>query len=106
MNEDALKDMLSIKLGIIRERIEARAASLPGLRVRGLMTMARPSGDPEASRPVFRLLREIMADIRAQGIVDETFCELSMGMSRDYEIAAGEGATILRVGTAVFEGLS
>jgi len=84
----------------------AYAASLPGLRVRGLMTMARLSGEPEESRPAFRLLREILGALRARGVADETFCELSMGMSRDYEIAAEEGATILRVGTAVFEGLS
>ena len=65
----------------------------PHLAIRGLMTMA-PAGDPEASRPHFRKLRELAASVNVQ--------ELSMGMSDDFEVAIEEGATHIRVGTALF----
>jgi len=97
------------KYGLAPEKAEdvtARVAALPGLRMRGLMTMARLSGEPEESRSAFRLLRQLRDDIRSKGIAGDAFTELSMGMSRDYEIAVEEGATILRVGTAVYEGIS
>ena len=69
-------------------------AELPQLRVRGLMTIPPAVSDPEAARPSFRLLRELR---------DETgLTELSMGMSADFEVAIEEGATMVRVGTAIF----
>ena len=64
--------------------------------VRGLMTMPPPAADPEASRPFFRRLRELAAehDLR----------ELSMGTSQDYRVAAEEGATLVRVGSVLYQG--
>lgn len=64
--------------------------------VRGLMTMPPAAGDPEASRPWFRRLRELA---EAHGLR-----ELSMGTSQDYRIAAEEGATYVRVGAVLFQG--
>ena len=63
-------------------------------QVRGLMTMPPLAGDPEASRPYFRRLRELA---EAHGLA-----ELSMGTSQDYRIAAEEGATLVRVGATIF----
>jgi len=63
--------------------------------VRGLMTMPPLAGDPEASRPTFAHLRELAAD---RGLA-----ELSMGTSQDYRVAAEEGATLVRVGSALFD---
>ena len=65
-------------------------------QVRGLMTMPPATSDPEASRPYFRRLRELAAehDLR----------ELSMGTSQDYRIAVEEGATLIRVGSSLFQG--
>jgi len=78
-------------------------ARLPRLRLRGLMTMPAPATTPEDSRPAFRALRELADAVRASGGVDSRdFNMLSMGMSDDFEIAIEEGATLIRVGTAIF----
>jgi hypothetical protein len=74
-------------------------ATLPGLRLRGLMAIPEPSDDPAAQRAPFRRLREIYDHIRAAGLPLDT---LSMGMSHDLEAAVAEGATIVRIGTAIF----
>ncbi|HRO68133.1 MAG TPA: YggS family pyridoxal phosphate-dependent enzyme [Pseudobdellovibrionaceae bacterium] len=75
---------------------------LPLIRVQGLMTLARFSADQEIVRPCFRILRQLAEDVRAEKIENVEMNELSMGMSSDYRIAIEEGATIVRVGTAVF----
>lgn len=81
----------------------ARAvAPLPGIQLRGLMTIAPKTDDPETNRPYFRGLRELAVDIDCQNIDNIQMNVLSMGMSGDYEVAIEEGATIVRVGTAVF----
>jgi pyridoxal phosphate enzyme (YggS family) len=80
----------------------ARARSLPPLRVTGLMAIPAPAADPGASRPAFRALRELRDRLRA-GPGD--LPDLSMGMSGDYGVAVEEGATLVRVGTALFGGL-
>ena len=67
----------------------------------GLMTLPAASADPEASRPVFARLRELLASAPALPRGGR-LCELSMGMSEDFEVAIEEGATIVRVGTAIF----
>ena len=72
---------------------------LPGLRLRGLMAIPRPAEDFETQRIPFRLLREILDDLNAKGLCLDT---LSMGMTADLEAAVAEGATIVRVGTAIF----
>lgn len=77
-------------------------ARLPHLRVRGLMTMPPFFDDPEGARPYFRELRRLAGEITAAAIPDVTMEELSMGMSGDFEAAIEEGATLVRIGTAVF----
>lgn len=76
-------------------------AALPRERVvlRGLMAIPEPAGDFEAQRRPHRALRELLAAVNAQGLALDT---LSMGMSADLEAAVAEGATIVRVGTAIF----
>jgi len=73
---------------------------LPHLRVLGLMTMPPWFADPEAVRPYFRALRELRDRLRNQ--TDLPLPELSMGMSGDYAVAVEEGATLVRVGAAIF----
>jgi len=78
----------------------ARAvADLPGLRLRGLMAIPEPAGDFEAQRAAHRALRELLLALRRDGLKLDT---LSMGMSADLEAAVVEGATLVRVGTAIF----
>lgn len=79
-----------------------KIASLSHLRVRGLMTMGPFSEDPEDSRPSFRQLAGLKEMILREGIEQVTMQHLSMGMSHDYPIAIEEGATILRIGSAIF----
>jgi len=76
-------------------------ACLPHLRVVGLMTMP-PWLSAEEVRPYFRALRELRDRLREIEIVPAPLAELSMGMSGDYEVAVEEGATLVRVGTAIF----
>ncbi len=85
----------------VRAIFEA-AARCEHVRVRGLMTLPPWTEDPEASRPFFRDLRQLRDDLVKTGVDPTMLEELSMGMSRDLEIAAEEGATIIRVGTALF----
>ena len=73
---------------------------LPNLEMRGLMTMPPFDPDPEKSRPYFEKLRRLR-DFLADQIPQINWSELSMGMSGDYEVAVQEGATIVRVGTAI-----
>jgi uncharacterized pyridoxal phosphate-containing UPF0001 family protein len=72
------------------------------LSVRGLMTIPPFEEDPERSRPYFRRLRELSERIRCHAIANVEMLELSMGMSHDYPVAIEEGATIVRLGTAIF----
>ena len=74
------------------------------VRVRGLMTMAPISENPEDSRPHFTRCRELFDDLVRDGIGDDHFNLLSMGMSNDFEVAIEEGANIVRVGSAIFGG--
>jgi pyridoxal phosphate enzyme (YggS family) len=76
-------------------------APLSHLRPMGLMTLPPASEDPESNRPYFAQLRQLRDELRnVEGL--EKIRELSMGMSRDFEIAVEEGATYVRVGTALF----
>ena len=76
-------------------------AALPRLRLRGLMGMASPTAGAAAQRAQFALLRATGEEITAAGIALDT---LSMGMSQDFEAALSEGATLVRIGTAIFGG--
>lgn len=77
-------------------------ARLPHLRVKGLMTMPPFFDDPEAARPFFAGLKRLADMIDAERIPGVEMRELSMGMSGDFEAAIREGATLVRVGTAIF----
>lgn len=76
------------------EALAERAAGLPNVRLEGLMTMAPYSDDPETARPYFRQLRELRDRLGLR--------HLSMGMSADFDVAVEEGATLVRVGSALF----
>ena len=80
--------------------VAAEVARLPRLRLRGLMAIPEPAADSQAQRAPHRALRELLAAVNAQhGLALDT---LSMGMSADLEAAVLEGATIVRVGSAIF----
>ena len=83
------------------ERSLAEMTLLPGIRFPGLMLIPPYDSDPEAARPFFARLRELGERLAAAGLLPRE-PELSMGMSHDYEVAIAEGATVIRVGTAIF----
>ena len=90
------------KSGVAPAEVPALAhavAALPGLRLRGLMSIPEPAADFAAQRVPHRHLRELFDALRRDGLALDT---LSMGMSADLEAAVTEGATIVRVGTAIF----
>ena len=95
-------DFTGERAGVEPDALAATAslvASLDGLRLCGLMTIAPLTGMPEEARPWFRRLRELRDGLRE---LHPDVVELSMGMSLDYRIAVQEGATMVRIGTAVF----
>lgn len=77
-------------------------AALPHIRIRGLMTVPPLTGDPEHARPYFKRLRRVAQAIAGLNLPTVSMQELSMGMSNDFEVAIEEGATLVRVGTAIF----
>lgn len=85
---------------------------LPGIQIDGLMTMAPHSDNPESSRSVFRGLRELRDELtgclpsEAHARRGAPLTELSMGMSGDFEAAIEEGATLVRIGSSLFDGLA
>lgn len=90
------------KHGILPEAVDdlvRKTAALPHLVLDGLMTIPPPSTDPKRSRPYFRWLGEKAEELGRAG---RPVRELSMGMSGDFEVAIEEGATLIRVGTAIF----
>lgn len=90
------------KSGVAPDALTALAEAvhaLPSLRLRGLMCIPEPSDDVALQRARFATLRQCVDDLNAQGLALDT---LSMGMSHDLEAAIAEGATIVRVGTAIF----
>ena len=84
----------------LAEQIE----TLPNLKLIGLMTMAPLTRNKDIIRACFVRARELFIEMRGEKIVGPEFTELSMGMSSDYELAVEEGATILRIGSAIFAG--
>jgi pyridoxal phosphate enzyme (YggS family) len=77
-------------------------STLPNIKIRGLMTIAPFVDDPEENRPVFRRMKQLLLDIKSQNIDNVDMNVLSMGMTNDFEVAIEEGATMVRVGTAIF----
>ena len=90
LKEDEVSDM-------IRE-----ISTLPNIHIKGLMTVAPFTDNPEDNRKYFRGIKEMSDNIAALDIPDVEMTELSMGMTGDYEVAIEEGATLVRVGTGIF----
>jgi pyridoxal phosphate enzyme (YggS family) len=84
------------------EKVLSEVSKYEGLNVRGLMTIPPYDPDPEKSRPYYSMLRELRDSIQVKKMKNISLQELSMGMSNDFMIAIEEGATIIRVGTAIF----
>jgi pyridoxal phosphate enzyme (YggS family) len=103
-----------VQVNIAREKTKSGAAAdelfslvreiarLSHVRIRGLMTMPPFFDDPDGARPYFRELKRLADKVSAQGIAGVAIEELSMGMSGDFEVAIEEGATLVRVGSALF----
>lgn len=79
--------------------VAASISELPNIRLRGLMAIPKPETDPTLQRAAFRRVRELYDQLRSEGLALDT---LSMGMTADLEAAIAEGATIVRIGTALF----
>jgi len=93
------------KSGIGRDKVAElveRVSDLAHLQVEGLMAVPPFKENPEEIRPYFRSLRELQVELQGWKIPNGSFNELSMGMTHDYPIAIEEGATIVRIGTALF----
>lgn len=93
------------KHGIDPDDLPALACAVAAaqeLELRGLMTIAPIADDPELARPHFRELARWSASLRAEGILPPAATGLSMGMSNDFEVAIEEGATLVRIGSALF----
>lgn len=84
------------------ETLVRQIAQLPNLRIRGLMALPPYCDDPEEVRPYFRQLRQLAETLAALQLPGVSMEELSMGMSHDFAVAIEEGATLVRVGTAIF----
>lgn len=90
------------KGGVEPNEVQALAeavAKFPALKLRGLMTIPAPTNDIALQRQQFRMLRELLESLQQRGLALDT---LSMGMSEDFPAAITEGATIVRIGTAIF----
>ncbi len=93
------------KFGVLPRDLETllkEMSVLDRVKVRGLMTVAPYVENPELNRPVFKALRELSVDMANKKLDNITMTELSMGMTGDFEVAIEEGATMVRIGTALF----
>ena len=93
------------KFGVMPDKVNTITKAFSGLKhisLRGFMTVPPYSDDPEDARPYFRMLRELRDNAMHTGICTDDCRELSMGMSGDFEVAIEEGATMVRIGTAIF----
>jgi len=93
------------KAGVLPEDAEGlvrELAALPRLRVLGLMTMGPYEGDPEDSRPSFKETRRVYEALKTLDVPGAAMRHLSMGMSHSWRVAVEEGATLVRIGTAIF----
>lgn len=90
-----------VELDNVMETVK-KIAAIENVRIKGLMTIPPPVENPEDARPFFRALRKKAEEIKSENIAGVFMDELSMGMSDDFEVAVSEGATLVRVGTAIF----
>ncbi len=84
------------------EMLIRKIAALPGISIKGLMTIAPYVDDPEENRQYFGQLKQLLVDINQKNIDNVSMNVLSMGMTGDYTVAIEEGATFIRVGTGIF----
>ena len=93
------------KFGITSEETEQlvrEIAKFPHIRIKGLMTIAPYTDNPESNRVYFRNIKKLSFDIENKNIDNVSMSVLSMGMTGDYQVAVEEGATLVRVGTGIF----
>ena len=93
------------KFGVRLDEAESlirQISELSNIQVQGLMTIAPFTENAEDNRIYFRKLRNLYVDIKDKNIDNVNMCNLSMGMTGDYEVAVEEGATMVRVGTGIF----
>ncbi len=93
------------KFGLTKEEVITlmkEISCLEHIKIQGLMTIAPFVDDPEDNRKVFQSMKELYVDIKDQNLDNVSMNVLSMGMSNDYEVAIEEGATMIRIGTALF----
>jgi pyridoxal phosphate enzyme (YggS family) len=105
VNASGEKSKSGVAVGAATHLIE-QIRTLPHIRIIGLMTMAPLVDDPEKVRPIFARTRELFEEIEGEKLAGSDFRHLSMGMSQDFEVAIQEGATVIRIGTALFAGVS
>jgi hypothetical protein len=84
------------------EKLVREIAVLPGIRIKGLMTIAPFVENPEENRKFFKKMKQLAVDIKQKYVDNVSMDILSMGMTGDYEVAVEEGATYVRVGTGIF----
>jgi pyridoxal phosphate enzyme (YggS family) len=112
VNREVLPVLIQVDLGKEATKSGADESEVPKiveaikqaqlLKLTGLMTLPPYFDDPQKARPYFRRLRELRDELSGQGAFGDQSGELSMGMTHDYQVAIEEGATIVRVGTALF----
>jgi pyridoxal phosphate enzyme (YggS family) len=112
VNREELPVLIQVDLGHEATKSGAAESEIPQiveaikqsqlLRLTGLMTLPPYFDDPEQARPFFRRLREMRNELFGQGAFGDQSGELSMGMTHDFQVAIEEGATIVRIGTAIF----
>lgn len=105
VNTTAEKSKYGVAVGAVPHLAE-HFKEWHGIRMCGLMTMAPADATPMELRLYFDRLRDVFEDLRGEGLVGPHFTELSMGMSSDFETAVEAGATLVRIGSALFAGLS
>lgn len=105
VNTSGEKSKYGVAVGAVPHLME-HFVEWPGIRLRGLMTMAPLESTPVELRLYFDRLRDVFDDVKGEKLVGPDFTELSMGMSSDFETAIEAGATIVRIGSSLFEGLT
>ena len=104
VNATGDKNKNGVAVGAVTHLLE-QIITLPNLQMIGMMTMGPLVEDPEDARPCFHRTGELFEEIHRERIAGPEFEHLSMGMSNDFEVAIEEGATMVRIGSALFEGL-
>lgn len=102
VNTSGEKTKYGAKPDEVVELVRQISESCEFVRIKGLMTVAAFLPNPEDIRPMFRLLRELRDEIAKFNFKNVEMRHLSMGMSNDFEVAVEEGATLVRIGTAIF----